>query len=275
MRVRDRHAVIHVVMLVLFAGAVLSAQEDAPGAAAGKKIGNAVRAAIDTALPGVTSLLEAIWPKKNASGNDKQSKDAVQAELVKYQKKVADDINKSLAPASSVVAQLGVVNDFSNACDKAAFSVIQLKFLLAAAPDANATKQWSSIDEEWQVASAALDSLKGATITGFDSYVTETLTRVKQAHGDTLIRIDARRKSRDAAGMSEYVSKLSGLLEATRNLTTYQITQVKAAFQAIAVPAVAPAGDKPAPPPLVEPADQKETQDFKNRVDKLLRSAGV
>ena len=274
MKTRSVSLALCVVFIGLCAVSV-AASDDPPGAAAGRVIGNGVRAAIETALPGVSSLIEAIWPKKTSNGNDKQTKDAVRKQVEAYQKSLANKVNGSLKSTTGVIAQLGLVNDFSKACDAAALSVLQLRFWLAASPEASAARQWSLIDEEWTVAAGAMDELKDRPISGVDSYVTDTFKRVQQARGNLLVRIDGRRKDRDAVGMNDHLVKLQTLLEATRNLTTYQITQVKAAFETLSVPVEVPS-DGSTPPPLPPPAPaSKETEQFMQRVDRLLRSAGV
>src|SRR5258708_35420473 len=69
----------------------MPAAQDAPGAATGKKIGNAISAAIEVAFPPVSKIIQAIWG--NSGGDKKKAADA-EPKLVAAQKEAAVQLSK-------------------------------------------------------------------------------------------------------------------------------------------------------------------------------------
>src|SRR6516225_3920699 len=86
------------------------APDDPPGTDTGKRVGTIVKTAIDTALPGVTTLLNAIWG--NRKNNDSINKTDLEAKLKEARQKFYSDAQAKLAETALVATQLGVVNQF-------------------------------------------------------------------------------------------------------------------------------------------------------------------
>src|SRR5713101_2658185 len=89
-------------VLTLSGGLVLSQETKAPST--GQKIGTIVKDAINTALPGVTTLLDLIWGKKD------NGKKISKGELEKSIKDAKDDMqNKLTASAQEKIRPIDAV----------------------------------------------------------------------------------------------------------------------------------------------------------------------
>jgi hypothetical protein len=131
----------------------LRVQADA--ASTGKAIGTGINAAISAAFPGISTVINAIWPK--GAENKGKNKDAATQATQKLQ----SDSTKGLSDIDKVTSDLDTITLFLDNCIVADDNIIAMRTFLAG-------KKTLSVDDKlqlnshWNPAKGRLGNLKGA-----------------------------------------------------------------------------------------------------------------
>lgn len=206
-----------VVAVFVLSSVCLTAQDPPPGTATGKKIGTIVKTAIDTALPGVTTLIEAIWGPRKA--DDKIKKDELAKAVDAAKKQLQDEFTKkaqtNLRPVQQVSAELQVLRQVLQPSVFAQEQILQMQTRLASGSlDANAQAQQEA---DWKVAKAQLDKLKVIKQQDLDNirdlWLRHMVSRIVELNNDQVLRVDPK-----ATGPAA-LNALQGVSLALRDVT--------------------------------------------------------
>jgi hypothetical protein len=149
----------------------------------GVKIGSIINAAITTAFPAVSTVLNAIWPKGKES--DKQTKTNAQAKLQDDQS--TQQRKAALAQITRTGDELETVRIFLQASTDANEQVIAMQTLLGDKTSIDEDLK-SELTQKWVLASGNLSQLKSDQIQAKidaiaeDPFVQDSLTQVKKVN---------------------------------------------------------------------------------------------
>ncbi len=190
----------------------IQGQEQPPGTSTGQKIGTILKAAIDTALPGVTSLVSAIWG--NRGTNDKMKKEELEKAVKEARLKFYAQAQEKVAPIGELANEIRVVNRAFESAVKANEGVIRMESILDS--DFNPQTQWPKVEEEWQVTKAQLDSLKGLKDSDIERIreltLQQKLKELRDVHTNVVIRVQSRIQAKDVNGLQTQLGILSQTL---------------------------------------------------------------
>jgi hypothetical protein len=164
---------------------------DTPGVATGEKIGNIVKAAVSTALPGLSGILDLIWSKSGKQPGDAAKK--TDLDKTAADKAVKDEIMKAiqgkLQPVSKVADELGVVQRFLDPCVTATQELVTIRVKMK-----DQTPDWQAIANGWQLAKIQINNLKGVSDADLnkirDLYLRARLTQIRKSNDSTVVSID-------------------------------------------------------------------------------------
>jgi hypothetical protein len=217
---KSSRVVIGIVVLALMTAGSLSLgqaqqQQQAPNPT-GVKIGSIISAAVTTAFPAVSTILNTIWPK--GKEGDKQTKPAAAA-------KVLDDPSvqqrkAALAQITKMGDELQTVRVFLQASTDGSEQVIAMQALLQDKTAIDDSLK-SQLGQMWILASGSLSQLKDDKIQAQidalsdDTFVQESLTQVKNVNLGRLEvvkqQIDAKQLAALRKSVDDLQSKLSGV----------------------------------------------------------------
>lgn len=206
-------------LLLVFAGTAPALAQGAPppGTGLGQKIGTAIRAAIDTALPGVTDLVSLLFKK-----GDKQTKDELTTNIAAAEKTLKVNAQQKLKPVSAVASELQVVGRFLEPATTAHEAVLAMQ--ASAAPD----------KADWDVAKAQLDIIRNIADDDVDKvrdlWLRNELKQIKAVNGNLAIRIgdEMSKTPPDAARLSGLLGRLEGVLSSITLAVGYEMADLQA-----------------------------------------------
>jgi hypothetical protein len=211
--------------LALAIPTIAAAADPPPGSAAGARIGNAIKAAIDIALPPVGQLISAIWPKK-ADGTDKPEARKAELEQALKQQRTAlyTSAQAKIKPVADLAEELAAVNAYLEPTVIAQQSLTRMEVHLAAGGS-----DWNMLGTEWAVAKAQLQGLKDVADARIgDLWLRNTLHHIQTALKTQVIRVDARMTAKnDPAGLRSEVVKLSETLTDVPAAVGYELADLR------------------------------------------------
>jgi hypothetical protein len=177
------------VLLIALAGRPANAQQAAgsDGTTTGQRIGNIISAAVSTAFPGVSKVIEAIWPRGSDQGRTVKQEDAklklqqAQDAATKAEKRHSDDLN-------TAAANLAAARKFITECSFASIQISSMERLLAArgTNQALTATEKGKLGDLWRPASTRLSSLTDSALDApiqkiDDNYLKATLQAIRDA----------------------------------------------------------------------------------------------
>jgi hypothetical protein len=224
-----------------------------PGVATGERIGNVVKAAINTAFPAVGPAVSAIMSliPNNTSKNVKT------ADVTAATTKALTDASttgkvqaaQAIAPIGQVGAELATVNLFLAPSVEANNDVLAMQIqIAAAAPD------WDGIKVNWSVAKAQLTKISAVQDADInkvqDLFLRNKLTEIRGANSDLVIRIDAAVTAKNAAQATPLLAKLTGVLGGMPAAAGYELANLQGDLASLASWAKGTGGTPAAPSSL-------------------------
>jgi hypothetical protein len=156
-----------------------------PGSATGTAIGNGIKAAITTAFPAISTIINAIWPGANNGNKRKSDATTATSDLKARSVQGQSQIN-------AITGDLDAVAVFLGSCVVAEDHVIAMRTTLRLKPVLNATEELE-FKNHWTVASQRLATLKstGSLIDNVsDTYIQTTLQAIADANLGLISSID-------------------------------------------------------------------------------------
>ena len=221
----------------------------------GQRIGNVVKAAITTAFPAVSTVLDSIMKATPNSSDKKVStsdvKKATTDTLTATDKATQAKAQAAIAPVGQVGAELATVNLFLSPSVEANNNVLQMQVqILATAPD------WDAIATNWQVAKAQLDKISKVQDSDInkvqDLYLRNKLTDIRAANSDLVIRIDAAVKAKKSPQAAPLLTQLNTILGGMPAVAGYELANLQGDLASLAEWAKGAAGNKTTPPSSIE-----------------------
>ena len=239
---------ILVLMLVLLAGPAYA--QATPGADTGQRIGTIVKSALDVALPGVTSLVEAIWGKRQP--NAQIRKPELEAEVKRVREQLYQDAQKAIRPVSAIAAELAVVTPFMEGAIQANQRVILMRSRLNV--DKVDTPTWQLLATDWKVANTNLNRFATTTDKQLGSVrdlpLRANFRALRDIHNSLVIEIgDAVKNQNNPGLLRELLGDLARVLNGTDSLVALQIAELRQDIDALSNWASAAAGGATPPPP--------------------------
>ena len=216
-------------VVVLSSGSVLSQVAQEPsGTTTGRRIGTVVVAAIETALPGVTKLVDAIWGSRSSS--DKVNKDQLKTMVGDARQTLLQQVRQALTPIVTLSDELEVINRFLQATSSANANVGRMQNRLS--DKANMTDEtWGDQREDWLVAKAQLENISRVPDNDLSKignlWVRDQLRRLREANVDLVIRVDERIRSKDAAGLGKNLQQLASILGDIEPIVGYELADLR------------------------------------------------
>jgi hypothetical protein len=202
----------------------------APGTSTGTAIGTAIKTAVSTAFPGISAIINAIWP---GSSTDKKTKtNATDATRTAAQK-----ATQGLQQMSSITSDLDTVTIFLSSCMVAENNVTALRAELKGKTGLTSTEKMQ-VTHDWNDAKSRLAGLGSASssidnIT--DTYMRVTLRAVVDANKGPIDNITGEIAQGDAALplLSDDLAKLDAQLSAANALAVEIIGDVSLGLKAL------------------------------------------
>jgi hypothetical protein len=238
------------VLLLVSLPAMAQTPTPSPAETRGTAIGTTIKAAIDAALPGVTTIGTVI---KNLFGKDANNDDSKKLKVSDVQKQLNDqkaDLQKAsnakLAQLSSVVAEIEITNDLGKKARLASadLTVIRSYIYMTVSPT---TEIWERIKHEWTT------NAKGAVadVVKFDPErlkkvsdedVQKELKALGENNSRTIGEIDDALTNADRAGALAAVTTLGNRMD---NLSQVSAVQLSSFGNQLAALASNKPADKP------------------------------
>jgi len=238
----------------------------APGVATGEKIGNVIKAAITTAVPGVSSILDLIWSKRANPVADKEKKTEAQqksdlsagAQNPDVQKKVQADFvaaaQQRIQPIGKVSAELAVLNRFLEPSVEASGRLIAIRTQLKDSP-----VPWSDVKTNFELAKQQLQKLKTVSDTDLNSirdlYLRDKLKHIRDANDAPTLLIDSDITAKNAEGLGGDAAALANTLADMTAMAGYELADLQSDITELANWAKGTGGG-------AVPADQKAYKGF-------------
>lgn len=220
---------------ILLIGAVGAAPVQAPpaaGVATGQRVGNIVRAAIDTALPAVGPLLDLVWKNPNGQkkgDDDKMKKSELEKTLADATKQLKKDAELKLRDVATVSLELRVIGRFLEPVTKARENLVRMQSRAE-----SSTVDWSEQKTDWGVVKAQLQTVDGIGETDIDfvrdMWLRNALKQIKGVNKDQVIRISAEleRQAPDRIRLTSALQDLSLTLNTVTAAVVYELSDLQA-----------------------------------------------
>lgn len=128
----------------------LTAQDVTSAQSKGNQIGEVIKAAIETAVPAIGTLMNLIWPKKpDNSDKTTATKSEIQTALEAEKEKWKNDMKNGMQPIASISDELAVVRRFVKPADKIQIEMKTISTLLMVEEKSIA---WDQIRKRWKTA---------------------------------------------------------------------------------------------------------------------------
>lgn len=240
----------------------------ATDARAQNTIGSLIRAAVTTALPGATPLVEALWPKNTdgsaATGvNKDKMTQSVQNSggVAKVQDAVTANAQEKLKPLVDLASELAVLTRFLQPSVNAMEHLSSIQARVAGGANATAA-DWAEVATRWAQAKAELAAVDGITSANLgivrDLWLRNTLSRIQAAKIRQVIPLDNQIAAKDAARVSQSVQALMVTLQDVSPAVGYELADLQSDISSLSAWARGAAGG-----PIVQNAAQRA---FKTRL---------
>jgi hypothetical protein len=245
-----RTAALSLVISLIILSSPVAAQGPAPGQATGEKIGTIVKAAIDTALPGVTSILGLIWGGKKEGDkiSKQQLEDAIKSAREDLRQQFAANALEKIQPVKKVADELATLYKFMEPATEANESIIRIQAVISANPTITDPVQ-AQLKKEWSIATKQLVTLNGVDVnkTVRDGWLREKLIMIqdlnKRMVGDISDQIDAK----NAGELRDSLKDAAAALAAINRVSRVEVADLQSDIGGLASLGEGKAGDdKPA-----------------------------
>jgi len=207
-----------VASMVLMSSALLYAQP-VPGVDTGKKVGNIIKSAIDVALPGVSAIMDAIWPDRK---KDSVKKDDLKKAVTDARDKFYADAQKKVAGIDIIGKELETVSLFLEAAVGASRRVVAMRTRLEASP-----VQWAELETDWKVVKNRLEGLKKIDdpklLTIRETSLQTDFKKIRNLHLDLLEDINAAVTQKNVDRLKALLSDLAKTLDGVDALVGLEI----------------------------------------------------
>jgi hypothetical protein len=243
----NRLARLFASLLLIAISAAVSAQTNttaadtnAPGVTTGQRIGNIVKAAVTTAFPAVSTVLDAILSKtKNGDSNKVSTSDlksAATSSAVKtdVSAKAQSGAAQAIAPIGLIAGELQTVNSFLAPTVLANDNVLLMDAGLAAS-----SPNWDEIQIDWKVAKAQLDKISKVQDSDLnkvqDAFIRIKLQSIRDTNGDLVIRIDAAlsNKDKNVPKTRALLQQLRQILDGMTSVAGYELANFQSDFTSL------------------------------------------
>jgi hypothetical protein len=200
-------------LLLTFCVTTLNAQQPpqtpASPADRGKKIGEIVKAAIETAFPAAQTVIDAFW--RPATDRNK-SKGQVNSGLEEARRTFKQQALAQMQAAGVVADELEVVQKFARAAVKAEVNIGRMKALMTVS--SQGSPDWVQLGREWGFAKNHLAEVLGVDTSKVrDEVVRGRLTDLQDSKTELMGRIDdTLHDARDKDALRDYINSMENLL---------------------------------------------------------------
>jgi hypothetical protein len=227
---RTRVAVL--ALLAISLPRAVLAQDQPEAQTAGQKLGAVVKDAITTALPGVTALMNLIWPKNN---NSKAKKEDVQHNLTTARVPLLDSARARLKPVQDVSEELTLVTGYLDHSVEANNEVVHMLGRLGTSANLDSAT-WHSLAETWGYAKNYLNAIRDKTKDGDLQKISQYelrghLQNIRNANLKLIPRIDNALSDKDAQALKEALSDLSRSLSGITDAVGMEVADLQAGLQ--------------------------------------------
>jgi hypothetical protein len=238
-RLNSRFFLASFLVVVVALGAPARSQQPAqpaapaPGVSTGQKIGNIIKAAISTAAPAATSVLETIWNflKKPTDSSASKTDLKAAAQNPQAQKTVAQQsqaaAQQQLQPISQVSSELGVINEFLSPSVNATQQLIVAKTKMT-----EATPDWQAIGNAWALAKIQIAKVKAIPDADLnkvrDAYLNLKLGEIRSANDTSVVSIDQDISQKNLDGLKTDVTALLSVLSNMTAVAGYELSELQA-----------------------------------------------
>jgi hypothetical protein len=217
--------------LLFHAPSSSSAQNPPPGTSTGQKIGTIVSAAINTALPGVSAILNLLPKKSNGQPKDSVKPDEVKTAVEAARKDLLKAALDNLKPVNEVSAELSTLNKFLTPTVVASENLIRIQTRFSTTAQPFADTFWQAQNGDWAVAKARLNTLNNITDSDIakirDLWLRNKLATIKVQGSDSLIRLDDAIKNKTVAQIPDLLKDLIALLSDVSMAVGYELSDLQ------------------------------------------------
>jgi hypothetical protein len=202
----------------------------APGEATGQKIGTIIKTAIQTALPGVSSLISLLFPGKSDSDKVKVADVKTTASAADTQKALQQQITAAiqpkLQPVSQVASELQVVSLFTLPSVEATKYIAVLQTNLA-----SKSINWTNVSTQWSLVKQQLQKVKGVSDAQINSisdlWLRSKLSAMRDANDAQTTLIESAIAQKDGPAASAAVGSLAPVLDGMTAAAGYELANMQ------------------------------------------------
>lgn len=211
----------------------------APGTGAGKAIGTAISTAITTAFPAISTVINAIWPKKPTDNTSKKQPEATTATASLQQQST-----QALAQIAKVSSDLSVVTIFLSNCVVAENNIVAMRTYLQGKTALNEADKLQ-LQNYWNLAQGRIQNLKsaGSSVDDIeDPNVRVTLRAISDANSGPVANVTANLNASAISLLNQDLATLDNQLSAVNALSGEIIGEVSLALKTVQMKGAGAAG---------------------------------
>lgn len=197
----------------------------------GVAIGTVVKDVIDTALPGVASLVDLFWPKDKNDG-DKIKREDLEKAVGDARSEMLDAVRIKLAPMGRIADELGQVNRFGTPVVLANEYAVRVGTRLE-----GKDVSWVEIRTDWDIAKSKLGELKSIRDSDLlpirDVWLRNKLRAIRDANTQLVIQIDADIKEANSLKLGKHIEELSRLLSDIVSILGIEIENLRSDLDSV------------------------------------------
>jgi hypothetical protein len=208
----------------------------APGTSTGQKIGNAISAAITTAFPAVSTVIDKLFPK-NADAKARTTKTDAETAVTTAHSAAVKTNQTNFDAIKGAATDLATIRTFLSYCITADEQIIKMQTILAAEPKPS-TQSVKDLKYAWTTASENLkklgDSALAARVMALtDPFVQTTLTNAAGANLGQIENITTQLNSSDWPNWEKSIADLQPKVSGVNNLSVILVGDISNALSQV------------------------------------------